>query len=74
MLMFFFQFYLTVQEINRLERERGEEAQKNILLELAKDKPILNRTHAGSKLLLDLAKVKPIPKRLIILLCSIFLL
>ncbi|CAC5414537.1 unnamed protein product [Mytilus coruscus] len=41
-------FYLTVQEINRLERERGEEAQKNILLELAKDKPILNRTHAGS--------------------------
>ena len=45
---FIFQFYLNPQEINRLERERNEEAQKHILLEIAKDKPVLNRTHAGS--------------------------
>ena len=46
---FLFQFFLNPQEINRLERERNEEAQKIILTEIAKDKPVLNRTHSGSK-------------------------
>ena len=41
-------FFLNPQEINRLERERNEEAQKIILTEIAKDKPVLNRTHSGS--------------------------
>ncbi|KAK3099558.1 hypothetical protein FSP39_006233 [Pinctada imbricata] len=40
-------FYLSQQQVDRLERERNEDIQKEILMSVAKDLPVLNRTNTG---------------------------